>query len=105
MRVIAARSKFFYQMLKRTAPPPRAYSRSWIRAALPLRLGMPLFISSFYGNGGTKFPQRFPGATSYEQSSLISKKILGVSMTSYFTSEYLTMSEYLTHLVVQTSTH
>ena len=41
-------------------------------------------------------PGRLPGATGYEPSSLISTKILGISMASAFTSEYLTKSEYLT---------
>jgi hypothetical protein len=40
MRVIAARSKFFYQRLKTLRTGPRAYSRIWIRIALPLRPGV-----------------------------------------------------------------
>ena len=35
------------------------------------------------------------GARGYEQSSLISTKILGISMASSFTAEFSTKSEYL----------
>src|SRR6266513_1297800 len=45
MRVIVARSNFFYQRLKTQRTASRAYCRSWIRAALPLRLGGCLYSS------------------------------------------------------------
>ncbi len=72
MRVIAARSKFFSKA--RNPSRPRAYSPQLIRIALSLRVGgMPSFVSSFYGNKGTKFANDFqePGVT---QPSLISIK-------------------------------
>ena len=50
MRVIAAHSKF-----KTERTTSRAYSHSWIRMALPLRMVVLLLLTSFYGNGGTKF--------------------------------------------------
>jgi hypothetical protein len=34
--------------------------RSWIRIALPLRLWLLSFVTSFYGNGGTKFSDKIP---------------------------------------------
>ena len=48
MRVIAAHSKF-----KTERTTSRAYSHSWIRMALPLRMVVLLLLTSFYGNGGT----------------------------------------------------
>jgi hypothetical protein len=48
MRVIVARSNFSYQRLKTQRTSPIAYSRSWIRVALPLRLRCFLFVASFY---------------------------------------------------------
>jgi hypothetical protein len=64
MRVIAARSKFFYQSKKKaTHGPKRAYSHSSIRIGLAFRMwvcGLLPFVTLFYGNGETKFPDKAP---------------------------------------------
>jgi hypothetical protein len=77
MRVIAARSKFFYQR-QQTIQPESVLPQLDSYCVVGPGGRMPLFVNLFYGNGGTKFPQRLPGARGYDQASLISTKILGI---------------------------
>jgi hypothetical protein len=84
MRVIAARSKFFYQR-QHIIQPESVLPQLDSYCIVAPGGRMPLFVSLFYGNGGTKFPQRLPGARSYATLSDLNKT-LGI-MSSSFTSE------------------
>src|SRR2546430_7759257 len=96
MRVIVARSKFFYQRLK-----PRAYSRSLNSYCIVAPAGECLYVNSVYENGGTKFPP----TRSQELRAILPdlNKNPRTSMASSFPSEYLTKSEYLTPFLLQIS--
>jgi hypothetical protein len=58
MRVIAARSKFFYQRQQTIQPESVLPQLDSYRVVGPGGR-MPLFVNSFYGNGGTKFLNDF----------------------------------------------
>jgi hypothetical protein len=61
MRVIAARSNFLYQR-QQTIQPESVLPQLDSYCIVGPGGRMPLLVNSFYGNGGTKFPQSLPGA-------------------------------------------
>jgi hypothetical protein len=83
MRVIAARSNFLQQR-QHTIQPGSVLPQLDSYCIVAPGGRMPLFLSSFYGNGGRKFPQRLhrapqrlPGAKSYATLRDLNK-ILGI---------------------------
>jgi hypothetical protein len=61
MRAIAARSNFLYQR-QHTIQSESVLPQLDSYCIVGPGGRMPLFVNSFYGNGGTKFPQGIPGA-------------------------------------------
>jgi len=73
MRVIAARSKFFYQR-QHTIQPESLLPQLDSYCIVAPGGRIPSFVSPFYGNDATKFPNDCRELRSYDQASLILTK-------------------------------